>query len=151
MRIAIVSGGFSPIHGGHVEYMERASRKCMSQNPKVICILNNKNWLVKKKGYEFLPEIDRKKIIEAFWFRPKVILSSHEKDCVDISVNKELRLIREMYPADELFFCKGGDRFENEIPESKTCAELGITIIDGLGEKINSSSELVRRAREYIT
>ena len=151
MRIAIVSGGFDPLHEGHVEYMERASRKCMSQNPKVICILNNKNWLVKKKGYEFMPEMDRKKILEAFWFRPKVILSSHEKDCVDMSVCADLRSIQAWYPNDELLFCKGGDRFENEIPETKTCMELGITIIDGLGEKINSSSELVRRAREHTS
>ena len=138
-KIVVVSGGFDPVHIGHVRMFNEARKL----GDKLIVILNNDNWLKLKKGYVFMPEHERKEILEAFEAVDKVILSKHEKNTKDISISKELRSIRPHV------FAKGGDRHSGNIPtpEVTVCNEIGCVIINniGFGGKVQSSSELVKK------
>ena len=132
--IVAASGGFDPLHAGHVEYLEKAKKL----GDKLIVILNKDHFLKKKKGYAFMPFDERCKIIAALKYVDEIVPCIDE----DNTVCKTL----EMLKPD--IFAKGGDRTADEIPEAKICRELGIKIIDGLGEKIQSSSELVEKLRK---
>jgi cytidyltransferase-like protein len=139
-KIVAVSGGFDPIHIGHVRMFQEAKKL----GDKLIVILNNDNWLKLKKGYVFMPELERKEIIESFKAVDEVILSNHKKNTKDISISEELRSIR------PYIFAKGGDRHSGNIPtpEVSVCAEIGCKIVNdvGFGGKVQSSSELVRKS-----
>lgn len=137
LPIVAVSGGFDPLHVGHLEYFEHAKRIADSIGGVVVCILNSDNFLKHKKGKEFMKFHERRIILNRLSLIDEVI------PCIDKdqTVCETLRMLK---PA---LFCKGGDRFSHEIPETKVCESLGITIVDGLGDKIQSSSELVRKAK----
>src|SRR3989344_1480636 len=111
---------------------------------ELVVLLNNDNWLKLKKGYVFMPENERKEIIEAFKAVNRVILTSHEENTEDISISKDLLAIRPH------IFAKGGDRHSGNIPspEVLVCEEIGCEIINdvGRGGKVQSSSELVKSA-----
>ena len=132
--IVAASGYFDPIHKGHIEYL----RKAKELGDKLIVILNNDEQAVKKKGFSFMHTEEKKLILESLRFVDEVVVSIDN----DASVCKSLALIKPN------IFAKGGDRYKGEIPESKICEELGIKIIDGLGDKIQSSSELVRNSKK---
>ncbi len=138
MKKVLVSGGFDPVHVGHVRYMEEAKKL----GDKLIVVVNNDNWLVAKKGFSFMPEQERVEIIRAFRAVDEVILTKHPKNPTDMSVCEELRTIRPD------IFANGGDRFADNIPEHKLCTDLGITMIFNVGHggKIASSSDLVKKA-----
>src|SRR3989344_3029803 len=89
-KIVAVSGGFDPVHIGHV----RMFREAKKLGDKLIVLLNNDNWLRLKKGYIFMPEKERKEIIEAFHAVDKVILSTHKKNTRDISIIEDIRSLR---------------------------------------------------------
>ena len=131
MRIVAASGYFNPIHKGHVEYLQKAK----SLGDYLIVIVNNDKQRELKGSKEFMKEDERLLIVDALRCVDKVVLSIDE----DSTVCKTLELIKPH------IFAKGGDRFSSEIPESKICKELGIQIIDGLGEKIQSSSILLKK------
>ena len=131
MRIVAASGYFNPLHKGHVEYSEKAKKL----GDKLIVIVNN-DFQVKLKGAkEFMDEQERLLIVRSLECVDMAILAAD----VDSTVCKTLWLIRPD------IFAKGGDRYTYEIPESKICRELGIAIVDGLGEKIQSSSWLLSK------
>lgn len=130
MKAVVVSGYFDPLHKGHIEYF-RLARKL---GDKLIVILNNDKQAELKKGKSFLPLEDRKIILEALEMVDEVFVSIDE----DLSVCKSLEII------NPDIFANGGDRFNGEIPETSICKGLGIEIIDGLGKKIQSSSELIK-------
>ncbi|KKR65575.1 MAG: Glycerol-3-phosphate cytidylyltransferase [Parcubacteria group bacterium GW2011_GWF1_40_5] len=140
----MVSGGFDPIHIGHVRMFEEAKKL----GDELVVLINNDNWLKFKKGYAFMPEHERKEIIEAFAAVDRVILSKHKKNTKDISISGELRSIRPH------IFAKGGDRHSGNIPspEVLVCREIGCTIVDGVGfgGKVQSSSELVKKAHKKL-
>ncbi len=133
-KIIITSGYFDPIHVGHIECLELAK----NLGDKLIVILNNDSQAVLKKGKAFMPQCERKKILESLRFVDEVF------ECVDEdkSVCESIRALAEMNKGHEVIFAKGGDRFADNIPEAILCRELGIKIVDGLGEKIQSSSSL---------
>src|SRR3989344_6589464 len=114
---------------------------------ELVVLLNNDNWLKLKKGYVFMPENERKEIIEAFKAVNRVILTSHEENTEDISISKDLLAIRPH------IFAKGGDRHVGNIPtpEVLVCEEIGCEIINdiGFGGKVQSSSELVKKVKKY--
>ncbi len=105
----------------------------------MVVILNNDNWLTKKKGYVFMPQHERKEVIEAFNAVDRVILTSHPKNPKDMSVCKELKKIKPH------IFVNGGDRKLGNIPETPVCKELGIKMVFNIGRggKIQSSSWLL--------
>ena len=132
-----VSGGFDPIHVGHVRMFQDAKKL----GDKLVVILNNDNWLKKKKGYVFMPENERKEIIEALDSVDEVFITEHEPGPEDMSVCDALRKIRPH------IFANGGDRKLNNIPEVPVCEEIGCEMIFnvGRGGKIQSSSQLVEK------
>ena len=131
-----VSGGFDPIHPGHIELFKKAR----ALGNKLIVILNNDNWLVKKKGYVFQPENDRVKILRALRDVDDVILTRHEFNDTDMSVSYELAKIRPD------IFANGGDRTQTNVPEVGICGQYGIKMVfDVGGSKVASSTEIGER------
>lgn len=135
--IVAVSGGFDPIHIGHIGLFEAAKKL----GDKLIVVLNNDNWLKKKKGFVFMPQKERKKLIEALAVVDKVILTTHPKNPKDISVCKELKKLRPD------IFANGGDRTKKNIPEVAVCKKMNCKMIFnvGRGGKIQSSSWLLSK------
>jgi D-beta-D-heptose 7-phosphate kinase/D-beta-D-heptose 1-phosphate adenosyltransferase len=143
-KVVMVSGGFDPIHIGHVRYILEAKKL----GDFLIVVLNNDNWLRKKKGKEFMTEKDRKEIIEAIRGVDKVVISGHKINPKDMSVCRELIKIKPH------IFAKGGDRDEKDAQDPKSSLylenqiheKLGIEIVYnvGRGGKVRSSSELVK-------
>ena len=128
MKIVATSGYFDPLHIGHLECLELAKKL----GDKLIVIVNSDLQAKLKKGKSFMNENDRMKIISAL-------------NCVDevfLSIDKDKTQCKSLEYLKPHIFAKGGDRMIDEIPESKTCQRLGIQIIDGLGDKIRSSSEI---------
>ena len=140
-KIVMVSGGFDPVHIGHVRMFEEAKKL----GDELVVLLNNDNWLRLKKGYVFMEEQERKEILLAFKAVDRVILSSHEENTKDISISKDLLALRPH------IFAKGGDRHSGNIPtpEVAVCEQIGCEIVNyiGWGGKVQSSSELVKKAR----
>jgi cytidyltransferase-like protein len=142
IKIVAVSGGFDPLHIGHVRMFKEAKKL----GDRLVVLLNNDNWLMLKKGYVFMPELERKEIILAITEVDEVVISKHKKGTTDISITRELRELRPH------IFAKGGDRHTGNIPspEVLVCQEIGCIIINdiGYGGKVQSSSELVKRANK---
>ena len=134
-RIA-VSGYFDPLHVGHIEYFKLAK----ALGDKLIVILNNDKQCILKKGEYFMSQEQRRTILEAIKYVDDVYMSIDN----DETVCKSLQVV---HPD---IFAKGGDRYEYEIPETDICKKLGIKIVDGLGKKIQSSSELVEKSESKI-
>jgi cytidyltransferase-like protein len=140
--VVAVSGGFDPIHVGHVRMFNEAR----ALGDELVVILNNDSWLRKKKGYAFMPEQERKEVIEGLRAVGRVVLTKHKKDAKDMSVCDELREIRPDV------FANGGDRKPDgdPVPEVAVCSELGIEMVYnvGFGGKVQSSSWLVKKYEE---
>ena len=132
-KTAIVSGYFDPLHIGHLEYFKMAKDLA----DELVVIVNNSKQCHLKKADEFMQEKDRLEIVYHLDMVDEVLLSSDE----DASVCKSLEMVAQFKPMAELIFCKGGDRHFGEVPEAELCHKLGIKMVDGLGEKIRSSSE----------
>lgn len=141
-KIVAVSGGFDPLHIGHVEMMQEAK----ALGNKLIVIINNDNWLKLKKGFAFMPEQERKAIIEALRYVDEAVLTGHTPNDTDMSVCKELELIKPD------IFANGGDRKPDgdPVPEVALCEHLGIKMVYNVGKsgKIQSSSWLINKAKE---
>ena len=134
--ISIVSGGFDPLHVGHIELLNKAR-----DIGSLIVILNGDDFLIRKKGKPFMLLEERKTILENLQMVDLVIPSVDKDDTVCASLEK-LASLREEVDAD-LYFCNGGDMTSVEdTPEHELCERLGIKTIYGLGEKIQSSSWL---------
>jgi D-beta-D-heptose 7-phosphate kinase/D-beta-D-heptose 1-phosphate adenosyltransferase len=138
-RMIAVSGGFDPLHVGHVRMILEAA----TLGDELVVILNNDHWLMKKKGYVFMPETQRTEILEAIQGVSRVVLTCHEPGDEDRSVCRELAAIRPHV------FANGGDRFADNIPEAVVCQELGIEVVFhvGQGGKIQSSTWLTAADR----
>ena len=141
----MVSGGFDPIHIGHVRMFEAAHKL----GDKLVVVINNDNWLRSKKGHVFMQEKERAEIIKSFPFVDKVVLTSHKKDDPDRSVSRELAKLK---PA---IFANGGDRKPSgdPIPEVELCKKLGIKVVYNIGRggKVQSSSWMIRdAARNFV-
>ena len=140
MKIVAVSGGFDPVHIGHINLL----REARALGDKLVVILNNDHWLAAQKGFVFMPERERKAILETVKYVDEVIISSHPKQPADMSVCAELE---KLHPD---VFANGGDRKPDEdpIPEVALCDRLGIQVIYNVGGgKTQSSSELVKRVK----
>ena len=110
MKISVVSGGFDPIHSGHISYIKAAKKF----GDHLIIALNSDQWLVKKKGKPFMEFNERKTILENLRNVDEVI--AFEDDKVGSAMNA-LHKIRNKYPDAHITFCNGGDRGKDNIPE----------------------------------
>lgn len=126
--LVAVSGYFDPIHVGHLEYLQLAKKL----GDKLIVIINNNFQVKLKKGSTFMDEKDRMEIVAALRCVDEVFLSIDE----DKSVCKSLEYIKPD------IFANGGDRSLEEIPETAVMEKYNIKMVDGLGLKIRSSSDL---------
>ena len=135
MPIAVcVSGYFDPLHVGHIEYMRRAKLK----GDMLVVIVNNDKQAELKKGRAFMPVQERAQILQSLRLVDQVYVSFDE----DRTVCKTLEMV---HPD---VFCNGGDQNNYSIPEAEICKKLGIELVDGLGEKVQSSSWLLAAAKE---
>lgn len=133
--VVAVSGGFDPVHIGHIRMFYEAKK----MGTKLVVILNNDNWLTKKKGFIFMPQTERKEIIEAIKGVDEVVLTAHPQNPEDMSVCAELKVVRPH------IFANGGDRKLDNIPEIPVCEEIGCKMVFnvGYGGKVQSSSWLL--------
>lgn len=138
-----VSGGFDPVHVGHLRMLKKARQL----GDKLVVILNNDNWLRQKKGYVFMSAKERAEILLSLPFVDKVYITKHKRKDSDMSVCKALTAL---HPA---VFANGGDRKgKKDIPESKTCEDAGIKMVFGVGGgKVQSSSWMIRDASRPIS
>ena len=135
-KAVIVSGYFNPIHKGHIEYFQNAK----ANGDKLFVIVNSDYQRALKGSKEFQKEDERVFIVSNIKSVDKVFLSIDK----DRTVCETIRFIHQQLFADlELAFANGGDQNNDSIPEVPVCQELGIELIDGLGDKIQSSSWLL--------
>lgn len=136
MNIVIISGYFDPITVGHIEYIKLAKK--LSDDGKLIVIVNNDNQATLKKGRPFMICKDRISILKEL----------RDVDFVFESVDKDRTVIKTIekvfssFSGFNFYFANGGDQFNTNIPEKEICDKLGIKLVDNLGAKIASSSWL---------
>lgn len=138
MITVAVSGGFDPLHIGHVKLIGEAKKL----GDRLVVIANNDNWLKAKKNYVFMNELERAAILQAMRDVDEVIITSHPENPKDMSVCAELEKLKPD------IFANGGDRKADNIPEYDLCERLGIKMVFNVGgDKAQSSSELVKKVR----
>ncbi len=150
-KIVVVSGGFDPIHAGHTRLFKEAK----ALGDELVVILNNDNWLLRKKGLVFIPQRERKEIIESLKWVDRVILTKHGSNPEDMSVCRELKTLKPH------IFANGGDRDKKDAnkassslnPEQVLCQKLGIKMVFNVGQggKIQSSSWLLGKFLKNAT
>ena len=131
MITVATSGYFDILHEGHIELFEQAK----ALGDRLIVILNTDKQSILKKGFVFMTQESRKKIIESIKWVDEVVYSIDE----DTTQCKTLEMLKPN------IFAKGGDRTKEEIPEAEICKQLGIKIVDGLGGKVQASSDLLEK------
>ena len=134
MKIVCVSGYFDPFHVGHLEYLERSK----SIGDYLFVIVNSDYQAKLKKNKSFMNQYERLKIIRSLKCVDAAIISVDK----DRTVRETLRIIKPD------LFTNGGDQNNNTIPEIEVCQELDIDLVDGLGEKIQSSSWLIKSSKK---
>ena len=138
-KAVIVSGYFNQIHKGHLEYFNN-SRALADE---LFVIVNNDAQRVLKGSKEFQNQEERMIIVSNIKAVDKAILSVDE----DRTVCATLKKITQDYGSEyKLSFANGGDQNNDTIPERPVCEEMGISLIDGLGDKIQSSSWLLNKS-----
>ena len=136
---ALVSGGFDPVHVGHLRMFQNA--KDLSDH--VIILLNNDEWLIKKKGKPFMNQDQRKEILCQFKSISEVIIQTSNEESSSLAI--EEFVIKN--PNKSICYCNGGDRSNiRNINESNICQKLGVDLHFGIGgeEKLESSSKLTK-------
>lgn len=136
MKIVCTSGFFDPIHSGHLECLRLAKEL----GDKLIVIVNSDEQALQKKGFVLMPIEQRISILREIGYIDAVIVSVDK----DGSVCESLKAVRPDV------FAKGGDRNVGNIPETQVCKELGIQIVDGLGDKVYSSRTVIKELVKNI-
>jgi len=134
----IVSGYFNPIHKGHIEYLNNA--KALSD--ELFVIVNNDHQRALKGSAEFQEEQERVCIVSNIKSVDHCILSVDQDRTVCKTIEK---IALDFGNEFDLSFANGGDQTNSSIPEKPICDQLGISLVDGLGDKIQSSSWLLKK------
>jgi D-beta-D-heptose 7-phosphate kinase/D-beta-D-heptose 1-phosphate adenosyltransferase len=134
--IVLVTGGFDPLHSGHLAYL-KAARKL---GDKLIVGINSDDWLVRKKGKNFLPEKERHEILSAIKYVDGCILFNDQDD-TSIEAIKNVKML---FPFAKIIFANGGDRTRDNIPEM---VFEDVEFVFGVGgkDKKNSSSWILSK------
>ena len=145
-KVMLVSGGFDPVHKGHLQMIEKARELA----DEVWVILNNDFWLKQKKGQEFMKEGERqyimsqvKGVTETFILNPRI---PSDKTVCDGIYSAVMAYRRKFKGKMRMAFGNGGDRVEGKIPEADYCDSMGVDMVWGLGKKVQSSSWLIERS-----
>jgi cytidyltransferase-like protein len=133
-KLIIASGYFNPVHIGHIEYLEKSKKI----GDYLVVIINNDLQVGLKGSKVFQNELERQKIVDSLKPVDYTLISIDD----DRSVKRSIEFIHKFIKADKYIFANGGDQFGDTILEKDLCIELGIESVDGLGEKIQSSSVL---------
>jgi cytidyltransferase-like protein len=141
MKIIIVSGGFDPLHSGHIAYFKSAK----DLGDKLIVALNSDAWLVNKKGKFFMPFLERKAIVENLACVDLVV--DFEDDELGSATNALIK-VKEKYPDDQIIFANGGDRNKENIPEMSV-DNISFQFSVGGDDKKNSSSWILKNWQYY--
>ena len=137
-KAIIVSGYFNPLHKGHIEYFHKAK----AHGDLLLVIVNNDNQRALKGSKEFMLEEERVLIVNELAVSDKVFLSVDQDRTVCATLEK---IQKEFSKQFELYFANGGDQNNQSIPELPVCEQLGINLLEGLGDKIQSSSWLLKK------
>lgn len=132
--IVCASGYFNPIHHGHIEYLQKSK----DLGTHLVVIVNSDEQSILKKGTSFMPEQERLKIVRSL-------------SCVDIAIlsqDKDRSVCKTLLQIHPDIFTNGGDQTNDSIPEKKVCEKMGTALVDCLGLKIQSSSNLIRGKSE---
>ena len=139
--VMILSGGFDPVHVGHLRMIQAAAEMA----DEVVVGVNSDDWLLRKKGYVFMPHTERTEIIQGFDGCAKAV--GFDDD--DNTASDLLRAVREMHPDKTIAFGNGGDRTSDNIPETPAAEEARIELVWSVGGgKVQSSSTLVADGRK---
>ena len=155
--IIVLSGGFDPVHKGHLRMFREASWL----GHQVIVGLNSDEWLTRKKGKPFMPFEERKEILEGFSYVNQVL----PFDDTDDTANDLIKRVHNIYDSKaheheysdaghmgmvgyyQIYFANGGDRGKNNVPEVDVCRQLDVVMLWGVGGgKIQSSSWLTKNS-----
>jgi cytidyltransferase-like protein len=145
-KVIVVSGGFDPVHKGHVQMIEAARERA----EEVWVILNNDRWLTLKKGKPFMKERERQYIMSQFKGVTETIIN-YPKIPADVTVcdgiYDAVQIYRRRFPKSKfsMAFGNGGDRTQGNTPEEEYCNSMNIEMVWNLGEKVQSSSWLLER------
>lgn len=145
MKLCVLSGGFDPVHSGHIAMFKAARKKF----DVVIVLLNSDAWLRRKKGHAFMDFRERASILKAIKYIDEVM----KVDDSDDTVVQGIAAVRAMYPLEwKIVFGNGGDRVLQNTPETEYCEKNGIELVWRLGgTKTQSSSELIQSAVQKYT
>lgn len=144
-KVMLVSGGFDPVHKGHLEMIEMARKTA----DEVWVILNNDDWLIRKKGQAFMNEEEReyimsqvKGVTKTFICNPRI---ASDKSVCD-GIYSAIQEYKRSYEGNmSMAFGNGGDRVKGNIPEEEYCNTMGVDFVFGLGKKVQSSSWLLEK------
>ncbi|HBI33860.1 MAG TPA: cytidyltransferase [Candidatus Moranbacteria bacterium] len=142
--VVAVSGGFDPIHVGHVRLFNEAK----ALGDELVVILNNDNWFDIKGRALFMPGKERKEVIEALRSVDRVILSKHKASKIKYDRSSvEYSVCRELEELKPDIFANGGDRFSDDVPEVGVCKKIGCKTVFNIGKggKAQSSSWLLEK------
>jgi cytidyltransferase-like protein len=136
-KIVLVTGGFDPLHSGHIEYFKSAKKL----GDLLVVGINSDSWLSRKKGAPFMPEQERNGIVKNLSMVDRTIFFNDR----DGSAKEAIRDLRALYPNDQIVFANGGDRTQENIPEMDI-KDNNLVFAFGVGgeNKMNSSSWILQ-------
>ncbi len=138
-KIVLVTGGFDPLHSGHLAYLKDASKL----GDKLIVGLNSDDWLCRKKGKNFLPEKERHEILSAIRYVDGCILFNDQDD----TAIEAIKNVKMLFPFAQIIFANGGDRTEDNIPEMVFDDVIFVFGVGGKDKK-NSSSWILKKYKK---
>ena len=135
-KIVLVTGGFDPLHSGHIAYFEEAKKL----GDILVVGVNSDSWLQRKKGQAFMPLLERTNIIRKLECVDYVIDFNDSDNTAKHAIQK----VRQNYPQDQIIFANGGDRVDTNIPEMDVNLP-NVRFAFGIGgfNKLNSSSTIL--------
>ena len=150
-NIVILSGGFDPVHIGHIRMFREASQF----GHYVIVGLNSDDWLTRKKGKPFMCWEERKEVLESIRYVNQVLPFDDSDDTASDIIRKVANHYWDNAETDDtgffnyysIYFANGGDRGKGNVPEIEVCKDVGVEMLWGVGGgKVQSSSDLIKNS-----